>query len=67
MYEMWLVQELADKNTLADALQAGWFDQPAPHGRNHVRRRRRCHVATSSGIRSQAVLQPSAHLPGPWL
>jgi hypothetical protein len=37
MYEMWLVQELADKGTLSDAMKAGWLSQAAPPGRNMVR------------------------------
>lgn len=36
MYEIWLVQELADKNTLSDALREGWFDQRDSKGRNYV-------------------------------
>ena len=36
MYEMWLVSELADKGTLADAMKAGWLSQQEPPGRNLV-------------------------------
>ena len=33
---MWLVSELADKGTLADAMKAGLFKQAEPPGRNLV-------------------------------